>query len=56
MLFLFVAACSVLVSPAVAKNANLVKLTSAVGQGAVCLDGSAPGYYFRLGRYTKIRY
>ena len=54
MLFLLAAACSMLASPVVAKDANLVKLDRAVIQGAVCLDGSAPGYYFRLGRYAKI--
>ena len=54
MLFVFVAAYLVLVSPAAAKDASLVKLSDAVSQGAVCLDGSAPGYYFRQGRCAKI--
>ena len=32
-----------------AKNVELVILPFAVKQGAVCLDGSPPGYYFRQG-------
>ena len=32
-----------------ARNAELVMLPFAVKQGAVCLDGSPPGYYFRQG-------
>ena len=28
---------------------NKVLLNDAVNEGAVCLDGSAPGYYFRAG-------
>ena len=32
-----------------AKNVELVMLPFAVKQGAVCLDGSPPGYYFRQG-------
>ena len=54
MLFLLVVAYSVLFSPAAAANASLVKLSDAVNQGAVCLDGSAPGYYFRQGGCAKI--
>ena len=32
-----------------AAEANLVLLEDAVSTGAVCLDGSPPGYYFRPG-------
>ncbi len=32
------------------QEANLVLLTDAVQLGAVCLDGSAPGYYFKPGQ------
>lgn len=32
-----------------ARNVELVMLPFAVKQGAVCLDGSPPGYYFRQG-------
>ena len=31
------------------QDGNLVLLNDAVEEGAVCLDGSAPGYYFRQG-------
>lgn len=34
------------------KNVELVMLPFAVKQGAVCLDGSPPGYYFRQGHGT----
>ena len=34
------------------KNVELVMLPFAVKQGAMCLDGSAPGYYFRQGNGT----
>ena len=38
-----------------AGEANLVLLEDAVNTGAVCLDGSPPGYYFRPGKliYTR---
>ena len=32
-----------------AREARLVKLDDAVNDGAVCLDGSPPGYYYREG-------
>lgn len=47
-LFLFVALCYPFVL-CNAKNATLVLLPAAAAKGAVCLDGSAPGYYMRSG-------
>ena len=37
------------ISCGLAQDANRVLLDDAVKEGAVCLDGSAPGYYFRQG-------
>ena len=43
---------SLLVSSCSAKpaEAKLVLINDAVSEGAVCLDGTAPGYYFRPGQ------
>jgi len=46
-LALFLFACTL--SPSRGAVANLVLLPDAVKEGAVCLDGTAPGYYFRAG-------
>ena len=35
-----------------AAGLNKVLLNDAVNEGAVCLDGSPPGYYFRAGERT----
>lgn len=37
------------ISCGLAQDGNRVLLDDAVKEGAVCLDGSAPGYYFRQG-------
>ena len=45
-------AASLLVSSCSAEpaEAKLVLINDAVSEGAVCLDGTAPGYYFRPGQ------
>lgn len=44
--FLLALSCPFL---AFAQTANLVLLTNATREGAVCLDGSPPGFYLKLG-------
>ena len=36
------------------QDAYRVLLTDAVKDGAVCLDGTAPGYYFKEGMYKNL--
>lgn len=47
---LFVASLLVSSCSAEPAEAKLVLLDDAVSEGAVCLDGTAPGYYFRPGQ------
>ena len=49
MTWLTVVVLSCIAASAFAKEANLVLLKDAVKDGAVCLDGSPPGYYYRKG-------
>lgn len=37
-------------------EADLVLLKDAVNEGAVCLDGTPPGYYFRKGELNYCKY
>ena len=39
---------------AAAAEATLMLLRDAVNEGAVCLDGSPPGYYFRPGPHELL--
>ena len=47
---LFAASLLISIHSAEAAEAKLVLLKDAVSEGAVCLDGTAPGYYFRPGQ------
>ena len=53
MTWLIAVVLSCIATCALAREANLVKLDYAVKDGAVCLDGSPPGYYYREGELGR---